>query len=395
MNSGKRYQVCVITSTRAEYGVMRPLLFKLQKNIQINLKLLITGTHLNKAFGNTQGEIIKDGFRNYEKIIIPLDDDSKEGMAMSAGVALTKFAVFFSHYRPDIVVILGDRFEIFSAATAAYLTGIPIAHISGGDITEGAVDDAIRHCLTKMSCLHFPGCEQSAHRIIQMGEQPRCVFNVGELGVENCLNMQLMMRQDLAADLYFDNLNEDYAVVTFHPVTMENDTSVIQIYELIKAMDQYKEMSYIITMANADAGGRAINGIWMEEEKKHSNWLVVSSLGALRYLSAVKYAKLVIGNSSSGIIEAPSLGTPTVNIGNRQKGRVMAESVINCEPECNSISCAIEKALNDYFQEKAGFIKSPFGDGTTSTQIVEILLCYLKNKRKENGKHFFDIDFSL
>lgn len=395
MNSGKRYQVCVITSTRAEYGVMRPLLFKLQKNIQINLKLLITGTHLNKAFGNTQGEIIKDGFRNYEKIIIPLDDDSKEGMAMSAGVALTKFAVFFSHYRPDIVVILGDRFEIFSAATAAYLTGIPIAHISGGDITEGAVDDAIRHCLTKMSCLHFPGCEQSAHRIIQMGEQPRCVFNVGELGVENCLNMQLMMRQDLAADLYFDNLNEDYAVVTFHPVTMENDTSVIQIYELIKAMDQYKEMSYIITMANADAGGRAINGIWMEEEKKHSNWLVVSSLGALRYLSAVKYAKLVIGNSSSGIIEAPSLGTPTVNIGNRQKGRVMAESVINCEPECNSISCAIEKALNDYFQEKAEFIKSPFGDGTTSTQIVEILLCYLKNKRKENGKHFFDIDFSL
>ena len=199
----------------------------------------------------------------------------------------------------------------------------------------------------------------------------------------------------MAADLYFDNLNEDYAVVTFHPVTMENDTSVIQIYELIKAMDQYKEMSYIITMANADAGGRAINGIWMEEEKKHSNWLVVSSLGALRYLSAVKYAKLVIGNSSSGIIEAPSLGTPTVNIGNRQKGRVMAESVINCEPECNSISCAIEKALNDYFQEKAGFIKSPFGDGTTSTQIVEILLCYLKNKRKENGKHFFDIDFSL
>lgn len=395
MTDHKKYQICVITGTRAEYGLLRQLLFKLRENIQIDLKLVVTGSHLSSIFGNTQDEIIEDGFKNYVRIALPMEDDSKEGMAVSVGVALTRFAEFFTDYKPDMVIVLGDRFEIFAAVSAAHLVGIPVAHISGGDTTEGAVDDAMRHCITKMSYLHFPGCEQSAHRIVQMGEQPNRVWNVGEPGVENCLNLQLMSRKELAEDLRFEALNGEYCVVTFHPVTMENDTAVVQTYELIKAMDRYEGMSYLITMANADAGGRTINDIWMEEKKKHSNWLAVSSLGTLRYLSAVKYARLVLGNSSSGIVEAPSMGTPTVNIGDRQKGRMMAESVISCMPECNAIVFAMSKALDDSFQARAKMVKSPFGDGTTSDQIIKRLLEYLKNRGETNEKHFFDIDFSL
>lgn len=395
MISNSNYKVCVITGTRAEYGLLRELLFKFRDNNKIDLTLVVTGSHLDNSFGNTQEEIIEDGFPDYIKIPIPMDNDSKEGMAISAGVAMSRFAGLFTNYKPDIIVVLGDRFEIFAAASAAHFIGIPVAHISGGDITEGAVDDAVRHCLTKISSLHFTGCEQSAMRVIQMGEQPDRVFNVGEPGVENCLNMELMSRKELSESIKFKDVLKDYSVVTFHPVTMEDNTAVSQVYELIAAMDRQNGMSYVITMANADAGGRAINDIWIKEGKKRSNWLVVTSLGVLRYLSAVKYAKLVIGNSSSGIFEAPAMGTPTINIGDRQKGRMMAESVICCAPHKIEIIKAIKIALTNEFQEKAKHINSPFGDGTTSSQIVNIILEYLKNKGKTNKKHFYDIDFLL
>lgn len=395
MNNDLNYKVCVITGTRAEYGLLRPILFKFRDNNKIDLTLVVTGSHLSNSFGNTQDEIIKDGFLNYIKIPVPIEDDSKEGMAVSAGMAMAGFAGFFKDYKPDIVVILGDRFEIFAAVSAAHIIGIPVAHISGGDITEGAVDDAIRHCITKMSYLHFPGCAQSAKRIIQMGEQPDRVFNVGELGVENCLDMKLISRKELSENIKFKDILKDYSVVTFHPVTMEDNTAISQLYELMKAMDAKKDMSYIITMANADAGGRAVNNIWIQEGKKRSNWLVIASLGVLRYLSVVKYAKLVIGNSSSGLVEAPSLGTPTVNIGNRQKGRMMAESVICCASDKTEIFKAMNNALADEFQEKAKHIKSPFGDGTTSNQIVNIILGYLENSEKTRDKHFYDISFQM
>ena len=387
------YQVCVITGTRAEYGVLRPLLFRLRNDESIELKLVVTGSHLSGLFGNTQDEIICDGFNEYIKVPIPLTDDSKVGMAISTGVAITKFAELFSGYIPDMLIVLGDRYEIFAAVSAAHLLGIPVAHISGGDVTEGAVDDAIRHCLTKMSHLHFPGCEQSAKRIIQMGEQPDRVFNVGEPGVENCLKMVLLERNNLAKTLCFDGILKEYSVVTFHPVTMENDTAEKQVYELIKAMDCFDDMHYIITMANADAGGRKINEIWIKESKKRANWLVVTSLGAMKYLSAVKYAKLVIGNSSSGIIEAPSMGVPTINIGDRQKGRMMADSVISCEPETQSIVSTMEVGLKEEFQANAKRVKSPFGDGTTSEQIMKCLLKYLDDKKETNEKKFYDIEF--
>ena len=366
MNIKSKYKVNVITSTRAEYGVLRNIIFKLRKEQNVDFSLVVTGCHLSEKFGNTQQEIINDGINDYIRIPIPMDDDSKEGMAICAGITMTKFAEYFNKNCPDIVIVLGDRFEILSVAATAHLMGIPIAHISGGDVTEGAVDDAIRHSITKMSSLHFPGCEQSRKRIIQMGEQPQSVFNVGEPGVENCLNLEKLSREELADNLNFDIVNHDFSVVTFHPVTMENNTGVDQVYELIHAMDRLEGMYYIITMANADAGGRAINDIWIEEGKKHKNWLVVTSLGVVRYLSAMKNAKMVIGNSSSGIIEAPSMRVPTINIGDRQKGRMMAESVISCNPEEYEIYKCFEKALSPQFEEIIKNVDSPFGDGTTS-----------------------------
>lgn len=388
-----QFKICVVTGTRAEYGLLRNLLLKLRDTENVKLDLVVTGSHLSDQFGNTQEEIVKDGFDDYIRIAIPLEDDSKEGMAVSTGIAVQKFAELFKGYKPDIIIVLGDRFEILAAVIAAHIIGISVAHIAGGDVTEGAVDDAIRHCITKMSQLHFPGCEQSAKRIVQMGEEPDRVFNVGEPGVENCLNLKLMSRNELSENLNFAINCHDYSVVTFHPVTMENNTAIEQVYQLIHAMDDQKGMFYIITMANADAGGRVINEIWQKEGKKRENWLVVPSLGVLRYLSAVKYAKLVIGNSSSGVIEVPALGTPTINIGDRQKGRMMAESVIQCDPTQDQITLAIQKGMTPEFQKMAKNIKSPFGDGTTSSQIVQIVLDYLRHKNETNEKHFFDIDF--
>ena len=387
------YKVCVVTGTRAEYGLLRPLLIKLNDHDSIDLQLVVTGSHLSEQFGNTQKEIQEDGFLDYVKLPIPIEDDSKEGMAFSTGAALQKFAELFSKQKPDLLVVLGDRFEIFAVAAAAHMIGIPTAHISGGDVTEGAVDDVIRHCITKISVLHFPGCEQSRKRIIQMGEQPEAVFNVGEPGVENCLKRELMSRDALADNLQFPYINRDYSVVTFHPVTMENNTAERQMQELISAMEEITDMAYIVTLANADAGGRMINEIWMREGKKHPNWLIVPSLGVLRYLSAVKYAKLVVGNSSSGVVEAPSMKTPTINIGDRQKGRMMADSVICCEPKREDIVKVMKTALTDAFQEKAKHIKSPFGDGSTSEQIMEHILKFLHRERTTHEKKFYDIEF--
>ena len=389
------YNICVVTATRAEYGLLRPLLFRLKNNNKVNLQLVVSGTHLSKSFGNTQVEIIADGFSDFFKVQLPIDDDNREGMAKAAGTALQEFAALFSKIVPQMIIVLGDRYEMLGVAAAAHFLGIPIAHICGGDVTEGAIDDAVRHCITKFSQLHFPGCEQSRMRIIQMGEQPETVFNVGEPGVENALNMQLLDRKELSDFVSFEGIMHDYSIVTFHPVTMEDNTETQQVSELIRAIDHFPDMNYVITMANADAGGRAINEIWQKEKKRHSNWLVVSSLGVLRYLSAVKYAKAVIGNSSSGIVEAPSLGVPTVNIGDRQKGRMTAESVISCSHRYDDIINSLNIVFSNDFQEKAKHVYSPFGDGNTSELIEKHILDYLSNNHRTLEKHFYDIDFSI
>ena len=388
-----KYQICAVTSTRAEYGVLRPLLRRLEKNPLVNLDIIVTGTHLIECFGYTKNEIIEDGYRNLIDIFISMDDDTRSGMAITTGAAMCEFANHFKKHRYDILIVLGDRYEIFAAVSVAHIMGMAVAHISGGDVTEGAIDDALRHSMTKMSYLHFPGCSQSAKRIIQMGETPDRVFNVGELGVENCLKTKLMSKQELKDSLDYSGIFSDYSVVTFHPVTMEDSTAGHQVNELIKAMECFPDMSYIITMSNADAGGREINDIWEKVCLNHKNWLLVPSLGVVRYLSAVKYAKLVIGNSSSGIIEVPSMGTPTVNIGDRQKGRMMADSVINCRPIANDIIFAMENGLTEDFQIKSRNICSPFGDGKTSKKMEKIIMDYLESTNRFLEKKFYDIDF--
>ncbi|SFQ24572.1 GDP/UDP-N,N'-diacetylbacillosamine 2-epimerase (hydrolysing) [Lachnospiraceae bacterium XBB1006] len=386
-----RKRICVITGTRAEYGLLRPLLFRLQKNEEVDLKLVVTGTHLEKTFGNTQEEIRADGFTEYVTVPLPIEEDSKEAMAKATGAGLSKFAEVFAQLKPELVVVLGDRYEILAAVIAAHFLGIPIAHMCGGDVTEGAVDDAIRHSITKMSTLHFPGCEQARRRIIQMGEEPERVFNVGEPGIENCLHAELMTREELAENLCFSAMKDSYAVVTFHPVTMEENTAKAQVMELIRAMDMHKELAYIITLANADAGGRIINEIWQQEGTSRENWYITPSLGMKRYLTAVKYAEVVVGNSSSGLLEVPAMGVPTVNIGDRQKGRMMAKSVLCVKPEAAAIADAIAKAQTSEFRQSIKDMELPFGDGTTSEKIESILMNYLEKNVRSTQKHFYDI----
>lgn len=383
--------VCVVTGSRAEYGLLRPLLFRLWINKDIVLKLVVTGSHLSERLGNTQQEIIDDGFDISARIKLPLENDSKKGMVLATSIAMASFGEYFEKNRPDILIILGDRYEILAAAIAAHFMGIPIAHISGGDVTEGAIDDSIRHCLTKMSNLHFPGCQDSANRIVQMGEDPEKVFNVGELGIENCLQLKLMTRRELANNLRFLGVMKNYCVVTFHPVTREDNTALKQVYELIKAMDAQKNMYYIITLANADSGGRVINELWQNEMKSRDNWLLIPSLGVRRYLSAVKYAQAVVGNSSSGIFEAPAMGTPTINIGDRQKGRMIAKSVVCCEPELEKIKMAFNTVLTAEFLNDIKNQNSPFGDGNTSVRILNKVVEYCKYSTGRNIKTFIDI----
>ena len=390
-----KYDFAVVTGTRAEYGLLRPLLLRMKDCNEIDLHVIVTGSHLSNKFGITKREIQDDGFDNMIEVPIPMDDDTKKGMAFATGEAIKQFSLLFENYRPDLMVVLGDRFEIFSAVSAAHLMGIKVAHIAGGDVTEGAVDDALRHCITKMSYLHFPGCEEARKRIVQMGESPKRVFNVGEFGVENCLNTKFLNRNDLSESVGFSDINKDYSIVTFHPVTMENNTGLEQLNALITAMDAFPGMSYLITMANADAGGREINNKWIEEGKKRDNWKVVSSLGVIRYLSALKYAKLCIGNSSSGLVEAPSLGIPTINIGDRQKGRIQPDSVINCDNSSSAIINAMKKGLSEEWIYKTQHIENPFGDGTSSKKTFEIIMTYLKSNEVALEKSFYDIPIEV
>lgn len=386
--------ICVMTGTRAEYGLLRNLLFQLQADKGLALQLLVTGTHLSTAHGNTQDEIIRDGF-SFDAVPIPVESDSKYRMAKNTGEALSAFADYFAAHRPDMLVLLGDRYEAFAAAAAAYIQSIPLAHISGGDVTEGALDDAFRHCITKMSALHFPGCADSAKRLIQMGEQPDTVYSVGDPGVENCLQTEFLSVQELSENLQFPLCEKQYGVVTFHPVTQEANTAEAQVRCLIAAMDRHADLQYIITLANADAGGKHINDIWKTAAKSHPNWYVVPSLGVLRYLSAVKHACVVLGNSSSGVIEAPALGVPTVNIGDRQKGRPIADSVLCCPPEAQAIEAAIAKARTAEFQALAADCDSPFGKGNTASEIVRILKDNLENNKIQLQKGFFDLPFQM
>lgn len=389
-----KHTVCVITGSRAEFGLLMPLLQKLNTEPTVELRLVVTGSHLSDAYGNTQTEVDQSGLPVHARIPLPLSGE-KEGMIHATGVAMSAFGDYFAENRPEILVALGDRYEIFGACSAAAMLGIPIAHLHGGETTEGAVDEFLRHSITKMSHLHFTSCETYRRRVIQLGEAPERVFNVGALGVENTLHTPLLSLAELQENLGFDLTTRPYAVVTFHPVTLENNTAEQQMAELIAAMDAFPHMGYIITKANADAGGAAINVIWDIAAKNHPNWFVTPSLGMQRYLSALKYAQMMLGNSSSGIIEAPAMHIPTVNIGDRQKGRLMADSILCCAPERAAICAAMERALFPEVKALAQRSFGLFGDGTTSEKILAELLRYLDGDHSSTQKKFYDVEFAL
>lgn len=368
-----KYRICIVTSSRADYGLLKPLIRRFNADIDIEFSLIVTGMHLCPEFGNTYQEIESDDFEISKKIVIQESADTSAAMSKTMGNALYKFSDYFESNKPDLLIVLGDRYEIMAVCCTAVNERIPIAHIHGGETSVGAVDEFYRHSITKMSILHFVSCEAYRKRVIQLGEQPERVFNVGALGVENALRVPILPLHELEQDIGFPLKDKLYAVVTLHPVTLEDNTGAEQLREMIAAMDAFSDMKFIITKSNSDAGGRKINRLWEEYVRERGNFHLVTSLGVQRYLSMIKHASVIIGNSSSGIIEGPTIKTPSVNIGDRQKGRIMADSIISCPPLASDIESAISKAQTPEFQELASNAENPYGDGGASEKIVEII----------------------
>ncbi len=383
-------KICIVTGTRAEYGLLRPLIEKVYRAEELVLMLVVTGMHLSPEFGMTYKEIEEDGYPIASKIEMLLSSDSAAGVTKSMGVAMFGFADCFASNRPDIVVILGDRYEMLAAAVSAMLARIPVAHIHGGELTEGLIDEAIRHSITKMSQIHFTSTEQYRKRVIQLGEQPQSVFHVGAIGVENLKRFQLMRKDALeqAIGFQFSSLT---VMVTYHPVTLENATSQEQFRILLEVLTEHQEISVIFTKANSDTDGRIINQMIDDYVRKYpERCAAYTSLGQLKYFSALQFCTAVVGNSSSGIIEVPSFGIPTVNIGDRQRRRVHAGSVIDCTNEKGQISRALEKALSKEFREEVKGIKNPYEGEHTSDTIIKVITRAL-DKGIDIKKKFYDL----
>ncbi|MGJ0314360.1 UDP-N-acetylglucosamine 2-epimerase [Aliarcobacter cryaerophilus] len=381
-------KVCVVTGTRAEYGLLYWLLKEIEADKELQLQVIVTGMHLSPEFGLTYKEIEKE-FKINKKIEMLLSSDTSVGISKSMGLAQISFAESYDELKPDILVVLGDRYEIFSATSAAMIAKIPIAHLHGGEKTEGAFDESIRHSITKMSHLHFTATEEYKNRVIQLGEHPSRVFNVGGMGIENIKRLKLLSKDEFEKSIEF-KLNSKNILVTFHPVTLENSTAKEQFQQLLDAIDELEDTNIIFTKANSDTDGRVINQMIDEYVTKNSHKSIVfTSLGQLRYLSALQYVDAVVGNSSSGLAEAPSFKIGTINIGDRQKGRIKASSVIDCEPNKDSILKSFEKLYSKEFQNSLINVKNPYGDGCASKKIVEIL----KSVDLENilKKSFYDL----
>lgn len=383
-------KIAVVTTTRAEYGLLRPVIQELRKNESNELKtdLLVSGTHLSEKYGMTISEIQNDGIRIDKQIPIAINSDSPVDISINQADALIKFTECFDQEKYNAVVLLGDRYEMLAVAIAASNTRTPIFHLCGGDVTEGAIDDCIRHSITKMSYLHFPTNEESRKRVIQLGESPDRVFNFGSTSIDNIKNLRLLSKEDAMQSIGIRN--ERFAVCTYHPVTLEDDNIEDLTNEFFRAIVEFPEIDFIITKSNADQGGAKINSILEEKEKSMDNLYVFSSLGVLRYLSLVKYSQFVLGNSSSGIIEVPAFGVPTINIGDRQKGRLRSESVIECKPDTSSIVAAIKLACGDGFRGMCRNVISPYGDGTSAKRIANKCIEAL-NTGIDLKKRFYEI----
>lgn len=384
-------KVCVVTATRAEYGLFRPLLKRIQQEKELELCLVATGAHLSKQHGYTVEEIKKDGFPIAKEIFMNLESTSTIDLNRETARLQEKIGDFFAAERPDFLLVLGDRYEMLSVATAAMMCRIPIGHIHGGETTEGAIDEAIRHAITKMSYLHFTSLPEYRRRVIQLGEVPERVFTVGALGVENILKLELLPKEEIRQLLKVEK-NRPYVMVTFHPVTLEAEEGEAQLKELMAAMRERRDFDYIVTFANADAGGNRINELWQAFAGQESHVRLFSSLGSRNYLSALKEAAMVMGNSSSGILEAPSFRIPVINIGDRQKGRLQAACVKNCPPEKEAILAAMEACQRPDFQDMLKTLENPYGNGETSKKILAILKEYLLGNKIELKKKFYDLD---
>ncbi len=384
-------RIGIMTGTRAEYGLLKSLMQEINKDNDLELYLIVSGMHLSPEFGMTYKEIEGDGFQINAKVEMLLSSDSPAGISKSIGLGVIGFADEFQRADLDMLILLGDRYEALSAAICALVMRIPIAHLHGGELTEGAIDEGIRHSITKMSYLHFTSTEQYRNRVIQLGENPERVFYVGALGVENIKKINLMTKEELERSIHFE-IDENTVIVTYHPVTLENNTVEEQFLNLLEVLDRNPKIRMIFTKANADTNGRIVNELIDKYAAQNSERACAfMSLGQKRYLSALKYCRIVIGNSSSGIIEAPSFGKPIINIGDRQKGRICADSVINCGYTQQEIQQAMETALTEEFENKARNCRNPYEKENTAANIISVIKDYLLNDKIKLKKGFYDI----
>lgn len=366
-------KICVITGSRAEYGLLSGLMKAIKEDESLELQVIATNMHLSPEFGLTYKEIERDGFFINKKVEMLLSSDTSNATTKSVGLATIGFADAYEDLKPDMIVVLGDRFEILAAVSAALFYKIPVAHLHGGEITEGAYDDCIRHAITKMSHLHFTSTEEYRQRVIQLGEDPKRVFNVGAPGIENIKNVPLMDKKELESTLDGFTFNDKTILITYHPVTLEYSTAEEQIKNLLNALDEYPDYKVIFTLPNSDTDGRVIIKVINEYVSKHTDRTIAyHSLGLRRYLSSLQFVKAVVGNSSSGIIEVPSFGIPTLNIGDRQKGRIAANSVVNCGIGKEEIL----EGLREVLQTDKKEIFNPYEGKNTTANILHVLKTY-------------------
>ena len=365
-------KICVVTGTRAEYGLLYWLMKEIDTDKDLELQIIATGMHLSEEFGNTYQQIEKDGFTIDKKVDISLSSDTELAISKSMGLGMIGFSDAFNELQPDLLVVLGDRFEIFSTVSAAMIAKIPVAHLHGGEATEGLIDEPIRHSITKMSHLHFTATNEYRNRVIQLGEQPDRVFNVGGLGIDNINKLKLLTKSDFEKAIDFE-LGEKNLLVTFHPVTLEKSTSETQFQELLESISKLKNTKIIFTKANSDTNGRVINSMIDAYVSVNDNSIAFTSMGQLNYLSALQFVDAVVGNSSSGLLEAPSFNIATIDIGDRQKGRIKADSVISCLPTQESIRSAFDKSYSEDFQNIVDNTKNLYGDGGSSKMVVKVI----------------------
>lgn len=381
--------MCVVTGARSEYGLLRPLIFALSKSKNFDLCVLVTGMHLSEGFGMTESEIESDGFEIHERVEMLLDSMSQIGVSKSIGVGMIGLSDALSRLNPDAMIILGDRFEAFAAAATAHVLRIPIIHLHGGELTEGSIDDGFRHAITKMSSLHFVSTEVYRDRVIQLGEHPERVFHVGAIGIESIRSLKLKSEKELCRELNLPTLGNSL-IITYHPTTIANGNVEKECNELFHALEKFNNMTMIFTGSNADADGQRINKLMQQfVGKKYKQRRFFQSLGQLRYLSLLRFVKGVVGNSSSGIIEAPEFGVGTVNIGSRQDGRVKPRSVVDCACKRSDIEMAIRKIISPEFSTVLDALDHPYGKGKTTEAIMDVLKSTQFSKL--NRKKFFDI----